>query len=107
MRKYREGILNFIDSKLTNARLEGMNNKIRLLGPRGFGVSLTRTRPSISAARGLSFPGTDDLGDPEFVGWQKMVDAHYSETWKIRVILDKPSAHISKAPQAYLPRFLA
>lgn len=37
VRKYRDGILAFIDSRLTNARLEGMNNKIRLLSHRAFG----------------------------------------------------------------------
>ena len=37
VRLHLEGILRFIDSKLTNARLEGMNNKIRLLSHRAFG----------------------------------------------------------------------
>ena len=37
VRRHLEGILAFIDSKLTNARLEGMNNKIRLLSHRAFG----------------------------------------------------------------------
>lgn len=37
VRKHLEGILAFIDSGLTNARLEGMNNKIRLLSHRAFG----------------------------------------------------------------------
>ncbi|MEX2284490.1 MAG: transposase [Gemmatimonadota bacterium] len=32
-----EGVLAFIDRRLTNARLEGMNNKIRLLSHRAFG----------------------------------------------------------------------
>jgi transposase len=37
VRKHLDGILAFIDSRLTNARLEGMNNKIRLLSHRAFG----------------------------------------------------------------------
>lgn len=37
VRKHFEGILAFIDSGLTNARLEGMNNKIRLLSHRAYG----------------------------------------------------------------------
>lgn len=37
VRKHLEGILRFVDSRLTNARLEGMNNKIRLLSHRAFG----------------------------------------------------------------------
>ena len=37
VRKHLDGILAFIDSDLTNARLEGMNNKIRLLSHRAFG----------------------------------------------------------------------
>lgn len=37
VRKHSEGILAFIDSRLTNARLEGLNNKIRLLSHRAFG----------------------------------------------------------------------
>jgi transposase len=37
VRKHFDGILAFIDSRLTNARLEGMNNKIRLLSHRAFG----------------------------------------------------------------------
>lgn len=37
VRKHLGGILAFIGSRLTNARLEGMNNKIRLLSPRAFG----------------------------------------------------------------------
>ncbi|MEX2610490.1 MAG: transposase, partial [Gemmatimonadota bacterium] len=37
VRKHFDGILAFIDSGLTNARLEGMNNKIRLLSHRAFG----------------------------------------------------------------------
>jgi transposase len=37
IQKHLEGILGFIDSRLTNARLEGMNNKIRLLSHRAFG----------------------------------------------------------------------
>jgi transposase len=36
-RTHLEGILGFLDSRLTNARLEGMNNKIRLLSLRAFG----------------------------------------------------------------------
>ena len=37
VRRHLEGILAFIESGLTNARLEGMNNKIRLLSHRAFG----------------------------------------------------------------------
>lgn len=37
VRKHIAGILAFIDSRLTNARLEGMNNKIRLLSHRAYG----------------------------------------------------------------------
>ena len=37
VRQKADGILEFIDSKLTNARLEGMNNKIRLLSHRAYG----------------------------------------------------------------------
>jgi transposase len=37
VRRHRDGILAFIDTGLTNARLEGMNNKIRLLSHRAFG----------------------------------------------------------------------
>jgi transposase len=37
VRKHLDGILAFIESGLTNARLEGMNNKIRLLSHRAFG----------------------------------------------------------------------
>lgn len=37
VRNHFNGILAFIDSGLTNARLEGMNNKIRLLSHRAFG----------------------------------------------------------------------
>lgn len=38
----------------------------------------------------------------EFVAWLKDVDAHYPEDWKIRIILDNASAHISKETQHYL-----
>ena len=38
----------------------------------------------------------------EFVAWLKDVEAHYPEEWKIRVILDNHSAHISKETQRYL-----
>ncbi len=37
VRHKADGILEFIESKLTNARLEGMNNKIRLLSHRAYG----------------------------------------------------------------------
>lgn len=37
VRKHLEGILAFIDSRLTNARLEGTNNKVRLISHRAFG----------------------------------------------------------------------
>jgi transposase len=38
----------------------------------------------------------------EFVAWLKDVDAHYPEEWRIRIILDNHSAHISKETQTYL-----
>lgn len=38
----------------------------------------------------------------EFVAWLKDVDAHYPDEWKIRIILDNHSAHISKEAQKYL-----
>jgi transposase len=38
VRKYLTGILAFIGSRLTNARLEGTNNKIRLLSHRSYGL---------------------------------------------------------------------
>jgi transposase len=38
VRKYLTGILAFISSRLTNARLEGTNNKIRLLSHRSYGL---------------------------------------------------------------------
>ena len=38
----------------------------------------------------------------EFVAWLQDVHAHYPETWKIRIILDNHSAHISKETRAYL-----
>jgi transposase len=38
----------------------------------------------------------------EFVAWLEDVDAHYPEDWKIRIILDNHSAHISKETQTYL-----
>ena len=37
VRDHLDGILAFIDSRLTNARLEGMNNKLRLISHRAFG----------------------------------------------------------------------
>ena len=37
VRKHLDGILRFIECRLTNARLEGMNNKIRLLSHRAYG----------------------------------------------------------------------
>lgn len=37
VRRHLDGILAFIRSRLTNARLEGMNNKIRLISHRAFG----------------------------------------------------------------------
>jgi len=37
IRKHIEGILEFIETKLNNGRLEGMNNKIRLLSHRSYG----------------------------------------------------------------------
>ena len=42
VRRHLEGILEFITSRLTNARLEGMNNKIRLLSHRAFGFHSAR-----------------------------------------------------------------
>lgn len=38
----------------------------------------------------------------EFVAWLKDVDAHYPEDWRVRIILDNHSAHISKETQLYL-----
>lgn len=38
----------------------------------------------------------------EFILWLQDVDAHYPEEWKIRIILDNHSAHISKETQKYL-----
>jgi transposase len=38
----------------------------------------------------------------EFVAWLKDVHAHYPEDWKIKIILDNHSAHISKETQQYL-----
>jgi transposase len=38
----------------------------------------------------------------EFVAWLKDVDAHYPKDWKIRIILDNHSAHISKETQTHL-----
>lgn len=38
----------------------------------------------------------------EFVAWLQDVDARYPEEWKIRIILDNHSAHISKETQKYL-----
>ncbi len=36
------------------------------------------------------------------MAWLKDVHAHYPENWKIRIILDNHSAHISKETQKYL-----
>jgi transposase len=38
----------------------------------------------------------------EFVAWLKDVNAHYAADWKITVILDNHSAHISRETQRYL-----
>lgn len=38
----------------------------------------------------------------EFVAWLQDVHAHYPDEWKIRIILDNHSAHISKETQKYL-----
>ena len=38
----------------------------------------------------------------EFIAWLRDVDAHYPEDWKIQIILDNHSAHISKETQKYL-----
>jgi hypothetical protein len=38
----------------------------------------------------------------EFVLWLQDVNAHYSAEWKIRIILDNHTAHISKETQKYL-----
>ncbi len=38
----------------------------------------------------------------EFVAFLKMVDAHYADRERIRIILDNHSAHISKETRAYL-----
>jgi transposase len=38
----------------------------------------------------------------EFVAWLQQVDAVYLENWKLRLILDNHSAHISKETRAFL-----
>lgn len=38
----------------------------------------------------------------EFIAWLKQVDAVYPRDWKIRLILDNHSAHISKETRAFL-----
>jgi transposase len=38
----------------------------------------------------------------EFVAWLEDVHAHYPKEWKIKIILDNHSAHISKETQQYL-----
>jgi transposase len=38
----------------------------------------------------------------EFIAWLTQADAHYPRDWKIRIILDNHSAHISKETRAYL-----
>lgn len=38
----------------------------------------------------------------EFIAWLKDVNSHYPDEWKIKVILDNHSAHISKETQQYL-----
>jgi transposase len=38
----------------------------------------------------------------EFVDWLRQVDSTYPDDWKIRLILDNHSAHISKETRAYL-----
>lgn len=38
----------------------------------------------------------------EFIAWLKQADAAYPADWKIRLILDNHSAHISKETRAYL-----
>jgi len=38
----------------------------------------------------------------EFVAWLEDVDRHYPDDWKIRIILDNHSAHISKETKRYL-----
>jgi len=38
----------------------------------------------------------------EFVGWLQLVDGHYPPEWRIRILLDNHSAHISRETRAYL-----
>ena len=38
----------------------------------------------------------------EFVEFLQLLDAHYPEHWKIRLVLDNHSAHVSKETQRYL-----
>ena len=38
----------------------------------------------------------------EFIAWLKHVDEAYTKDWKIRIILDNHSAHISKETRSYL-----
>jgi len=38
----------------------------------------------------------------EFIAWLEQANAHYPANWKIRIILDNHSAHISKETRAYL-----
>jgi len=58
VRKHLDGILRFVDSKLTNARLEGMNNKIRLLSHRAFGFHSAESLIATIylCCSGISFP---------------------------------------------------
>jgi len=43
IRKHMEGVLEFIRTNLSNGRLEGMNNKIRLLSHRSYGFHSAKT----------------------------------------------------------------
>ena len=38
----------------------------------------------------------------EFVSFLKMVDSHYQDKEKIKIVLDNHSAHLSKETRAYL-----
>jgi transposase len=54
MRRHLDGILLAVQSGLTNARLEGTNNKIRMLNHRAFGC---HSAPALIATIYLCFSG--------------------------------------------------
>ena len=56
VRQHMDGILAFFDARLTTPRLEGMNNKIRLLPHRAYGFHrAVHTDRGFSATRAASF----------------------------------------------------